>query len=87
MSPASLPLLEAWSGAPATELAAAVGDAVRLGQAIERILVGDGRAVGVRRNGRDTAAAAVVSTAPANLLPDLVEGTDAFERAAATSGV
>jgi protoporphyrinogen oxidase len=61
-------------------LAADVRDSLRLESPVERILVEDGRAVGVRVAGRDVPAAAVVSTAPVNVLPRIVEGTDALEQ-------
>lgn len=60
-------------------LAADVADSVRLESPVECINVSDGRAVGVRVAGRDVPAAAVVSTAPINVLPRLVEGTDVLE--------
>ena len=60
-------------------LAADVADSVRLRSPVERINVSDGRAVGVRVAGRDVPAAAVISTAPINVLPRMVEGTDALE--------
>lgn len=60
-------------------LAADVADSVRLRSQVERINVSDGRAVGVRVAGRDVPAAAVISTAPINVLPRMVDGTDALE--------
>jgi protoporphyrinogen oxidase len=60
-------------------LAADVTDSLRLESPVERILVEGGRAVGVRVAGREVPAAAVISTAPVNVLPRLVEGTDALE--------
>ncbi len=60
-------------------LAADVADSVRLRSRVECINVSDGRAVGVRVAGRDVPAAAVVSTAPINVLPRIVEGTDVLE--------
>jgi protoporphyrinogen oxidase len=59
-------------------LAADVADSVRLRSQVECINVSDGRAVGVRVAGRDVPAAAVISTAPINVLPRMVEGTDAL---------
>ena len=53
-----------------------MADSVRLRSPVERINVSDGRAVGVRVAGRDVPAAAVISTAPINVLPRIVEGTD-----------
>jgi protoporphyrinogen oxidase len=60
-------------------LAADVTDSIRLRSPVERILVEDDRAVGIRVAGRDVPAAAVVSTAPINVLPRIVEGTDALD--------
>jgi protoporphyrinogen oxidase len=60
-------------------LAEDVTDSLRLESPVEKILVEDDRAVGVRVAGRDVPAAAVVSTAPINVLPRIVEGTDALE--------
>ena len=130
----AIPLIEAWSGAPATELSPAVGDKipssiietiylriaarvtqravaigycnakpqsrnvwhvypengvstlcqhvadelgdiVRLNSPVEKILIEDGRARGVRVAGEEIEGALVVSTAPVNILPKLVEGT------------
>ena len=61
-------------------LAADVADSVRLRSPVERITVSGGRAVGVRVAGQQVPAAAVISTAPINVLPRLVEGTDALDR-------
>jgi protoporphyrinogen oxidase len=55
-----------------------LGDAVALESPVEKIYVSEGRAVGVRVAGEDLEASAVVSTAPINVLPKLVEGTDAL---------
>ncbi|MGZ4755689.1 MAG: protoporphyrinogen/coproporphyrinogen oxidase [Acidimicrobiia bacterium] len=60
-------------------LAADVADSVRLRSPVERITVSEGRAVGVRVAGQQVPAAAVISTAPINVLPRLVEGTDVLE--------
>lgn len=60
-------------------LAEDVADSIRLESPVERIHVANGRAVGVRVAGREMPAAAVVSTAPINVLPRLVEGTDALD--------
>jgi protoporphyrinogen oxidase len=56
-------------------LAEPLQDCVQLESRVESILVDSGRAVGVRVNGRNHDAAAVISTAPCNLLPKLVTGT------------
>lgn len=60
-------------------LADELGDTIRLGAPVEAIYVEDERAVGVRLRDRDLDAAAVVSTAPINVLPRIVEGTDSLE--------
>ena len=134
-----MPLVEAWSGAPADQLSAAVGDkvpssilhtavlkaatpmthravtigycrekpqsvhvwhvypeggvstlceklagdldgAIQLESPVEKVLVEDDRVVGIRVGGREQEVSAVVSTAPINILPRLVEGTDRLER-------
>jgi protoporphyrinogen oxidase len=56
-------------------LARELGDAVRLESPVQAIMVDDERAVGVRVNGREHAASAVISTAPVHILARLVEGT------------
>ena len=56
-----------------------LGDVVQLSTPVEKIYVEDGVAVGVRAGGFDEAASAVISTAPINVLPKLVEGTDVLE--------
>lgn len=61
-------------------LAAEVADSVRLNSPVECITVSGQRAVGVRVAGHQVPAAAVVSTAPINVLPRLVEGTDSLDR-------
>ncbi len=58
---------------------ARLGDAVRLRSPVERIVVREGRVVAVRVAGEEIAVSAAVSTAPVNVLPRLVEGTDALE--------
>ncbi len=60
-------------------LAAEVADSIRLQSPVECITVSGERAVGVRVAGQQVPAAAVVSTAPIDVLPRLVEGTDALE--------
>ncbi|MBM3676009.1 MAG: FAD-binding protein [Actinobacteria bacterium] len=54
-------------------LAAALPDDVRLANPVERVLVADGRAVGVVVAGREVPAAAVVSTLPAPALARLTD--------------
>jgi oxygen-dependent protoporphyrinogen oxidase len=56
-------------------LAAGLGDAVRLNSPVEKILVEGGRARGVRIGGEEVEGSLVVSTAPVNVLPRIVEGT------------
>ncbi len=67
---------EGGTGALCARLAEGLEDVVELQARVERIHVVDGRAVGLRVNGRDVEASAVVSTAPIHVLPRLVEGTD-----------
>ncbi len=135
----ALPLLEAWSGAPATELSPALGeglfgggiakalylklaailsgkavacgyntekpetpkvwhvypkgglstlcdklaqgleDSIKLQSPVESILVENGKVTAIRVNGEIKEVAAVISTAPANILSKLVEGTDVLD--------
>jgi protoporphyrinogen/coproporphyrinogen III oxidase len=134
----AIPLLEAWSGAPATELASAVGSKmqntifqtlqlrmasrlshravgcgysheiqenphvwhvypeggvgllcqklaeglephIRLESPVQKIIVDNGRVVGVRSQDIEQPVSAVVSTAPANILARMVEGTDLLQ--------
>jgi protoporphyrinogen oxidase len=65
-------------GALCARLAEGLGDVVALRSRVEKIHVVDGRVVGLRVNGAELAASAVVSTAPTHVLPKLVEGTDAL---------
>lgn len=65
------------------QLALGLDDQVQLESPVERILVENGRAVAVRVHGREVRAAAVISTAPAHVLPKLVSGTDALQHLAA----
>jgi protoporphyrinogen oxidase len=57
------------------ELASGLGDAVRLESPVEGIVVEGGRAVGIRVNGRQHEASAVLSTAPVHVLAKLAKGT------------
>jgi protoporphyrinogen oxidase len=134
----AIPLIEAWSGLPATELSAAVGDSIpssilqtlylsvarkvmrraiaigysrdvpasvnvwhvypqgglsvlcqkladpcadsiELESPVEAIYVDNERAVGVRVNGKDVDASAVISTAPVHVLPKLIRGTNRLD--------
>lgn len=54
-------------------------DAVRLESRVEKIYVEDGRAVGIRAGGVDSPATAVVTTAPVDVLPRLVDGTTVLD--------
>jgi protoporphyrinogen oxidase len=63
-------------------LAKDLSDAIRLETPVEKILVHDGRAVGVRVRGVEQEASAVISTAPVHILPRLVEGTTALDHLA-----
>jgi protoporphyrinogen oxidase len=74
---------EGGMGALCARLAEGLEDTVSLRSRVEKIYVVDGRAVGLRVNGEDLDAAAVVSTAPIHVLPKLVEGTDALAPLAA----
>jgi protoporphyrinogen oxidase len=60
-------------------LATGLGESLMLNSPVEKIYVSEGRAVGLRIAGRDIDASAVISTAPINVLPKIVEGTDALE--------
>ena len=62
------------------KLASDLGDVVRLESPVEKVIVQDERVVAIRVNGRETEVAAVVSTAPINVLPRLVEGTTRLDR-------
>ena len=59
-------------------LARDLSDAIRLETPVEKILVHDARAVGVRVSGVEQEASAVISTAPVHILSRLVEGTTAL---------
>jgi len=63
-------------------LAADLDGCVHLESPVEAILVENNRAVGIRVNGRDVAASAVVSTAPVHILAKLVKGTEAVRHLA-----
>jgi protoporphyrinogen/coproporphyrinogen III oxidase len=58
-------------------LAGGLDGCVRLESPVEAIMVEDDRVLGVRVNGREEEADAVVSTAPVHILPRLVQGSDA----------
>lgn len=55
--------------------AAELRDVIRLESPVERILIDGGKVAAIRVNGEEMAVSAVVSTAPVNVLPKLVEGT------------
>lgn len=63
-------------GVVCERLADEVRDAVHTESPVEAVLVENDRAVGVRVNGADVPARAVVSTAPVHALAKLVRGTD-----------
>jgi len=61
------------------KLAEGLNDVIKLESPVEKILVENGKAVGVRVNGKIQEASAVISTAPVNVLGKIVEGTDKLE--------
>lgn len=63
-------------------LAEGLNGTVRLESPVEAILTENGRAVGVKVQGRVWEASAVVSTAPVHILAKLVQGTDAVRHMA-----
>ena len=138
----AIPLAEAWSGSPASELSAAIGEkfdagilkslyltaaakvtgravcngytrempegagvyhvypegglsqllkpmtedlaaSIRLETPVERIIVENDRVVAVRARGETIAVSAAISTAPVNVLPRLLDGTDRLSHLAA----
>ncbi len=64
-------------------LALGLDASVQLESPVERILVENGRALGVRVHGREVAAAAVISTAPVHVLPKLVSDATRVQHLAA----
>lgn len=66
-------------GALCQSLADQLGDAVHLATPVEEIAVDDERVVGVRAAGDDLETDLVVSTAPVNVLPRLVQGTQGLQ--------
>ncbi len=60
-----------------------LGDAVRLRSPVETIVVEGPRVVAVRAKGETIPVSAAISTAPVNVLPKIVEGTDALDHLAA----
>lgn len=63
-------------------LAAELGDAIQLESPVEAIVVDSGRVVAIRVCGREEEVSAAISTAPCNVLPKLVTGTDAVRHLA-----
>jgi protoporphyrinogen oxidase len=63
-------------------LAADLGDAIQLESPVEAIVVDGGRVVAVRVAGREQPVAGAISTAPCNVLPRLVVGTEAVRHLA-----
>ncbi|HZH34997.1 MAG TPA: FAD-dependent oxidoreductase [Pyrinomonadaceae bacterium] len=61
------------------KLAENLNGAIRLESPVQAIYVENNQVAGVRAGGQDFDAAAVVSTAPAHVLPKLVQGTDALD--------
>ena len=61
------------------QLAEPLRDAIEMESPVEKIYVERGRAVAIRVRGQDRAVSAVISTAPCNILPKLVEGTSVFQ--------
>lgn len=61
------------------KLAEGLDGTIRLESPVEKILVEDGAAIGVRVNGKFQEAAAVISTAPVDVLGKIVEGTSSLE--------
>ena len=57
-------------------LAAGLDDAIQLESPVEAIVVEAGRVVAVRVRGREEEVSAAISTAPCNVLPRLVDGSD-----------
>ncbi len=60
-------------------LAEPIQDSIQLESQVEAIFVDSGHATAVRVNGSNLPVAAVVSTAPCNVLPNLVKGTDKLD--------
>lgn len=61
------------------KLAEGLDDVIKLESPVEKILVENGKAVGVRVGGKIQEASAVISTAPVNILGKIVEGTNKLE--------
>ncbi len=61
------------------KLAEDMNGIIRLESPVEKILVEDDKAVGVRVNGKIQEASAVINTAPLHILGKIIEGTDRLE--------
>lgn len=61
------------------KLAEDLADVIKLDSPIEKILVDENKAVGVRVNGNEIEATAIISTAPINILSKIIEGTNRLE--------
>lgn len=61
------------------KLAEDIGESISLGSPVKKIVVENGKAVAVEAGGQRYEASAVVSTAPAHILPKLVTGTDELD--------
>lgn len=61
------------------KLAKGIEDKIRLETPVEKIIVENGKVTAVRAKGIETEVSAVISTAPANILSKIVEGTNALE--------
>ena len=66
-------------GALCQKLAADLKSVIQLESPVEKILVDENKVAGIRANGREIEASAVISTAPINVLGKIVEGTDRLE--------
>lgn len=60
-----------------------VQSCIRMESPVERVFVQSGRVVAVRVKGEKIAVSAAISTAPVNVLPKIIEGTDALNHLAA----
>jgi len=62
-----------------TKLAEGLEDSINLESPVEEIFVENEKVVGIRANGNMYEVSAAISTAPANILPKLVKGTNALQ--------
>ncbi len=62
------------------KLAEGIEDKIKLETPVEKIIIKNGKVVAVRAKGEITEVSAVISTAPANILAKIVEGTNALEQ-------